>query len=179
MCREPRNSEDLGKSNEASESLESGCWPPTYIATVTYGREEFAELEIGDALFSLDPGVNVCKTPYRGVLLVKTSLTEDIVSRLLSVYPPSTLRRFMRVLFCCERSELTKCLNDNAAVLSKTYFSSLRVSTRSGVSYENIAKLLNTIGCQLNRERGVILSVEPLRNFICFTKQLLTFKKIS
>lgn len=179
MCRELRNSGDLSESNRAGEGLESCCWPPTYIATVTYGKEGFAELEIGDALFSLDPEVNICRTPYRGVLLVKTSLTEDTVSRLLSVNPPSTLRRFMRVLFCCERSELTKCLDNNVAVLTKNYFGSLRVSERSGVSYEDVVKLLNMIGYQLNRERDIILSVEPFRNFICFTKQLLTFKKIS
>lgn len=153
--------------------LENRCWPPTYIATVTYGKEEFAELEIGDALFPLDPEINICKASYGGVLLIKTSLTEEAAIKLLSLNPPSTLRRFMKILFCCEYSELTECLSNNINILSKINFSSLRVSERSGINYEQVMRLLNKVGYQLRKkETSLTLSVEPIRNFICFTKQL-------
>lgn len=163
-------------SDEIRESIESLCWPPTYIATVAYGKEEFAELEIGDALFPLDQEVKVCKTSYGGVLLVKTSLTEDVASRLLSANPPSTLRRFTKVIFCCEIAKLVECLKNNITVLSRINFSSLRVSERSGISYEYIVKLLNAVEYRLTKsERSLILSVEPFRSYVCFTKQLLNF----
>ncbi|MEO3992995.1 MAG: hypothetical protein QN229_01620 [Desulfurococcaceae archaeon TW002] len=157
-------------------SLENFCWPPTYVATVIYGKEEYAELEIGDALFLLDPEVKVCKTSYGGVLLVKTSLTEDVASKLLLTNPPSTLHRFLKVLFCCELTKLVECLKNNITVLSEIGFSSLRVSERSGVSREHIIELLNTVGYRPSLgKQGLTLSVEPFRNFVCFTKQLINF----
>ncbi len=156
--------------------MENLCWPPTYVATVTYGKEEFAELEIGDAFFSLDPEIKVCRTSYGGVLLVKTSLTEDIATKLLLANPPSTLHRFMKVIFCCESTRLAECLRNNITVLSGINFSSLRVSERSGVSHEYIVELLNTVGYRLSRgKQGLTLSVEPFRSFVCFAKQLLNF----
>lgn len=174
MHEQSEDSVDAGGG--IGESVESLCWPPTYIATVAYGREEFAELEIGDALFPLDQEVKVCKTSYGGVLLVKTSLTEDVASRLLSANPPSTLRRFMKVIFCCELAKLVECLKNNITVLSGINFSSLRVSERSGISYEYVVKLLNIVEYKLTKsERSLILSVEPFRSHVCFTKQLINF----
>lgn len=67
--------------------MENPCWPPTYVATVAYGKEEFAELEIGDALYSLDPEIKVCRTPYGGLLLLKTSVTEEVATKTLLATP--------------------------------------------------------------------------------------------
>ncbi|MEM0025470.1 MAG: hypothetical protein QXV93_03145 [Zestosphaera sp.] len=174
MCRQ--SGESTNVRDEAEENLENPCWPPTYIATVIYGKEELAELEIGDALFPLDQGVKICKTSYGGVLLIKTFLTEDIASKLLLANPPSALRRFMKVIFCCENIKLVECLKNNITILTGINFRSLRVSERSGVSYEYIVRLLNTVGYRLSREgQDLTLSIEPLRSFVCFTKQLLNF----
>ncbi len=157
--------------------MENPCWPPTYVATVAYGKEEFAELEIGDALYSLDPEIKVCRTPYGGLLLLKTSVTEEVATKTLLATPPSTLRRFMKVLFCCEIPELFECLKRNVTILLG--FSYLRVSERSGVSYGRVAELLNSVGYRPSPGGGYTLSVEPLEGVVCFTKQLLTFKNIS
>lgn len=162
------------------ESAESLCWPPTYIATVTYGKEEFAELEIGDALFTLDQEVKVCKTSYGGVLLVRTSLTEEVTSRLLLANPPSTLRRFVKVIFCCELTKLVECLKNNIVVLSRINFGSLRVSERSGISYGHLLRAFDTVGYRLTQsEQNHTLSVEPFKSYVCFAKQLLNFKNKS
>lgn len=150
------------------------CWPPTYIATVEYGRDEFAENELGDSFFYLDPGVKICRTSYGGVLLIKTAVTdEESAIRLLSVATPSSLRRLMKVLFCCRTNDLARCMGVNIEKLSSSSLSSLRVSERSGITGRFVRELLLAVGVKFPRDSsGYALSVEPLEDSVCFTKQV-------
>lgn len=152
------------------------CWPPTYVATVEYGREEFAENELGDSFFYLDPGVRICRTSYSGVLLIKTVVTdEDSVIRLLKAATPSSLRRMMKVFFCCRTSDLTYCVNANKERLSDPSLNFLRVSERSGITSRFVRDLLSAVGVKFPRGgSGHVLSVEPLENSVCFTKQVFS-----
>ncbi|MEM2004594.1 MAG: hypothetical protein QW705_03680 [Zestosphaera sp.] len=153
-----------------------GCWPPTYIATVEYGREEFAENELGDSFFYLDPGIKVCRTRYGGVLLIKTTVTdEELAVRLLTVAVPSSLRRLMKVLFCCGVNDLVPCINANVEKLSGFSASSLRVGERSGITRRFIRELLGVVGDRVSGNgSGGILSVEPLEDSVCFARQVFS-----
>ncbi len=152
------------------------CWPPTYIATVEYGREEFAENELGDSLFPLDPGISICRTSYGGVLLVRTAVTdEELVVRTLSTASPSSLRRLLKVIFCCNTGTLEQCINANLGRFLTQPIRALRVSRRSGIARKLIDHVLTKELCVVaGGDSGSVLSVEPLGSEVCFTYQVFT-----
>lgn len=152
------------------------CWPPTYIVTVEYGREEFAENELGDSLFPLDPGISICRTSYGGVLLVRTAVAdEELVVRTLSTAPPSSLRRLLKVIFCCHTSTLERCIDENLGRFLTPPIRALRVSERSGITRKFIDHVLAKEPCRVaGGGSGRVLSVEPLGSEVCFTYQVFT-----
>ncbi len=140
---------------------------PTYVVTVKYGKEKFAEQEIGDAIFPLDPEVKILPTPHKGVLVIYTSLSHEKFMTRLKAFPPATVERVVRVSFCCELRSLLECVRNE---LSKgdINFAKVRFGRRGSLSkgkYYELNCLLKELASTQSRNT---LLVEPVNSLICF-----------
>lgn len=140
---------------------------PTYVVTVKYGKEKFAEQELGDAIFPLDPKVKILPTPHKGVLVVYTSLNHEKFMARLKAFPPATVERVVRISFCCEHQDLTECVKKG---LSETgiNFSKVRPGRKGRLSkekYNELSRLLKELASPHSRNT---LLVEPINGLVCF-----------
>ena len=140
---------------------------PTYVITTKYGKERWAELEIGDAVYEKDPEVLIESTVFKGVLLVYTKLShEDFLNSLLT-HPPAFVERIIRISFCCPVSDLINCtlkeLNDRSLSYGKVNFRR-KGSLKKG-SFDDLKKILEG---KKSTESDVTLSVEPIDDTVCF-----------
>ena len=140
---------------------------PTYVATVKYGKEEFAEREIGDALYHLDPEIRIDKTPHRGVLAVYTKLNRQELFNALKVNPPSALERIVPIQFCCGINEIQECIARNVRLLPSAV-RRIRFGRKGSLHSEGVRRIKEMLKDLMDPDAEEELLVEPLNSLICF-----------
>ncbi len=146
----------------------SKCLNPTYVVTVRYGKEELAEKELGDALFYKDPNVVICRTSFKGVLLLKTSLSDEQVMELILAYPPSTIERMVRVITCCDlSSDLIKCLSEVLRNFNIVGYRVIRFGRKGWLSNQQVSEVLKFLKERINPSLKEELVLEPVDNYLC------------
>lgn len=144
------------------------CRNPTYVVTVKYGKEELAEKELGDALFYKDPNVLICRTSFKGVLLLKTVLNDEQVMKLILSYPPSTIERMVRIISCCDISlDLIKCLSEILNNFNIVGYKTVRFGRKGLLSDQQISEVLKFLKGRINPSLENELVLEPVDNYLC------------
>jgi len=146
----------------------SECRNPTYVVTVKYGKEELAEKELGDALFYKDPNVLICRTSFKGVLLLKTVLNDEQVMKLILSYPPSTIERMVRIISCCDISlDLIECLSEILNNFNIVGYKTVRFGRKGLLSDKQISEVLKFLKGRINPSLENELVLEPVDNYLC------------
>jgi len=142
----------------------------TYVLTVRYGKERIAELEVGDAIFSFDPGVELKRTVFGGVLVLCTTLQFDELLNALLAFPPATLERVVPVISCCEAGrgggDAVKCVTD-VVTRRKLRYCKVRFGRRGCLSKNELKLLKRKLGELSTPSSDNTLLVEPLDNVVC------------
>ncbi len=135
----------------------------TYLMTVRYGKERFAELEIGDSIFPYDSGVVIDHPGINGILLVHTTLSFDELINYLLKYPPTTLERVVPIIKCVPCS-----INDVVSTIKslKLEFNNI-VFGRRGCLGRNGCKALAKALLSLKGGGVNTLIIEPLKDRVC------------
>ena len=141
--------------------------PPTYVATVKYGKEEFAEREIGDALYPLDPEIRIDKTVHRGVLAVYTKLNRQELLNALKANPPSALERIVPIEFCCGVSDTQECVARNMRLLPPAV-RRIRFGRKGSLHSEGVRRIKDLLKDLMDPDAEEELLVEPLNSLVCF-----------
>lgn len=139
----------------------------TYVLTVRYGKERLAELEVGDALFPTDPGVEIKRTTFGGVLVLCTTLQFDELLNTLLVFPPTTLERVVPIMTCCDAGDdVVKCIV-NTVVKEGLRYSMVRFGRRGCLSRDQLKLLERRLREFSTHRSDSTLLVEPLDNVVC------------
>jgi len=141
--------------------------PPTYVATVKYGKEEFAEREIGDALYPLDPEIRIDKTVHRGVLAVYTKLNRQELLNALKANPPSALERIVPIQFCCGVNDTQECITKNMRLLPSAV-KKIRFGRKGSLHSEGVKRIKDMLKDLMDPDAEEELLVEPLNSLVCF-----------
>jgi hypothetical protein len=139
---------------------------PSYIVTTKYGKELRAELEIGDSVYELDPGIVIERSRYGGVLLIYTRLGHEEFIKRLVAHPPTAVERVVRVDHCCSVDNAAGCITSwietHSVKYSRVFFG--RVGSLGRERADELRRLL-----EARRVEGVnaFIDVEPVDDHVC------------
>ncbi|RLG80596.1 MAG: hypothetical protein DRO09_02940 [Thermoprotei archaeon] len=144
-----------------------------YVITTRYGKEEFAERELGDSVFPFDENVEIHRTRFGGVLVLYTSLNLDELLRALSTHPPATVERVVKVDFCCKIasvSELSRCLVNGLRGFGSERCSDILFGRKGALGDDGVRLIVNVVRnfLRYSKESELVLHVEPVNDEVCF-----------
>lgn len=142
-----------------------------YIATTRFSKEERASLEIGDTVYPYDEGVETLLPDILGVVLVKTSLPPNFLSRLFSGCYLSTVEYVTYVLDCVSCYRAPQELVAEYVIsksLSNLCFDKVRVPRAGSVGREFVDRVRAKLVKYVRDYCPQSLSLEVFGYMLCF-----------
>jgi len=155
-------------STRKERYVEKGSKKFRYIVTTAYGKELQGELELGDALLPYDFNLKISYTPFKGVLVLDTSVEFKELMRILLEHPPSTIRRIVKVDVCCSIDQnLTKCVESYLLKVRGKYHKVL--FGRKGSLKHELLKIVELVALKYRSSEKVlnVLHIEPIDHEVC------------
>ena len=142
---------------------------PTLIVRHPAGKEYWAEQEIGDTLFPHDPNVEIKHTPYRGVILVYTSLPTEKAYQLTLRETYTSINKVIPATHCTTIDKLKETLNSITEKCQPCARLDIHIrgqKAKTTITEEKIEKTLSQLKLCVSRKCPKTLHIETIEEIL-------------
>jgi len=155
---------------------------PVLLITCRVGNEDWCVEEIGNVLFQKDPGVDIVKTRYPGLILVYSNLSVDQAYKHALSYEYGFVENIIPVHYMVRfnediPSDILNLFEPNSRVKVKVRMRGLR--GYSSNVWKKIIELLKTKNITHSSDSNICLYVEGVDDLIYIGKGLCKIPKLN